>query len=446
MCPKWESRAARNGSVTPMTAASGPYLRRVLDDELDVLLNNLPALALEGAKAVGKTASASQRASIVYELDDPAQRAVLEADIDRLVSEPAPVLIDEWQYLPAVWDRVRRAVDEGAPPGRFLFTGSASPAGTGTHTGGGRIVSLRMRPLSLAERLGLRNTVRLTDLLTGERAKVDGRSTVSLSDYTNEILRSGFPGLRHLSGRPLRAQLDGYLQRVVDRDLPELGHRSVRNPTALRRWMAAYAAATATTATFETIRDAATSGEGRKPAKSTTAPYRDVLQRLFIMDPVPAWTPSRSHIAELALPPKHHFADPALAARLVGATALSLLQGEAPGPPIPRDGTFLGALFESLVTQSVRVYAQMADAKVAHFRTHRGDHEADLIVERQDGRVVAIEVKLGQTADSGAVRHLKWLSDQLGEDLLDAVVITTGKDAFRRSDGIAVVPAALLGP
>jgi len=210
--------------------------------------------------------------------------------------------------------------------------------------------------------------------------------------------------------------------------------------------MAAYAAATATTATFETIRDAATSGEGRKPAKSTTAPYRDVLQRLFIMDPVPAWTPSRSHIAELALPPKHHLADPALAARLVGATALSLLQGEAPGPPIPRDGTFLGALFESLVTQSVRVYAQTADAKVAHFRTHRGDHEADLIVERQDGRVVALEVKLGQTADSGAVRHLMWLSDQLGEDLLDAVVITTGKDAFRRSDGIAVVPAALLGP
>ncbi len=428
-----------------MTAVSANYLRRVLDDELDLLLNDLPAVALEGAKAVGKTATASQRASVVYQLDDPAQRAVVEADLDRLVAESGPVLIDEWQYVPAVWDRVRRAVDEGAPPGRFLFTGSASSVGTGTHTGGGRIVSLRMRPLSLRERLGAVTTVSLTELLTGERRAVGGRSSVSLEDYTDVILRSGFPGLRHLNGKPLRAQLDGYLQRVVDRDFPELGH-SVRNPVGLRRWMAAYAAATATTASFETIRDAAASGDGRKPAKSTTAPYRDVLQRLFIMDPVPAWTSSRSHIAELALPSKHHLADPALAARLVGATSSSLLQGESPGPPIPRDGSFLGALFESLVTLSVRVFAQAADADVSHFRTYRGEHEADLIIERHDGRVVAMEVKLGQTADADAVRHLKWLSKQLGDDLLDAVVVTTGREAFRRSDGIAVVPAALLGP
>lgn len=425
--------------------ATGRYLRRVLDEELDVLLKDLPAVALEGAKAVGKTSTAVQRASVIYQLDDAAQRDVLEADIDRLVAGSEPLLIDEWQYLPASWDRVRRAVDEGAPPGRFLLTGSAAPAETGTHTGSARIVSLRMRPFSLAERLSQPSTVSLSELLTGERPDVEGRSTLSLSDYVSEILQSGFPGLRHLSGRPLRAQLDGYIQRVVDRDFPEFGH-SLRNPMALRRWMAAYAAATATTARFETVRDAATSGEGRKPSKAATAPYRDVLQRLFIIDPVPAWTPSRSHIAELALPPKHHLADPALAARLVGATASSLLRGESPGPPIPRDGTFLGALFESLVTLSVRVYAQAADAAVAHFRTYRGDHEADLMVERDDGRVVAMEVKLGQTADADAVRHLVWLADRLGDGLLDAVVVTTGKEAFRRSDGIAVVPAALLGP
>jgi predicted AAA+ superfamily ATPase len=220
----------------------------------------------------------------------------------------------------------------------------------------------------------------------------------------------------------------------------------VRNPEALRRWMTAYAAATATTTSFEKIRDASTSGQRETPARSTVQPYRDVLRRLFVLDEVPGWKPSRNHLAELALPPKHHLADPALAARLLGATVEGLLKGQAPGPAIPRDGTLLGALFESLVTLSARVYAQAAEARVAHLRTHRGQHEVDLIVERDDGRVVALEVKLGARPDDSSVKHLRWLARQIGDDLLDAVVVTTGRDAYRRSDGVAVVPAALLGP
>ena len=120
--------------------------------------------------------------------------------------------------------------------------------------------------------------------------------------------------------------------------------------------------------------------------------------------------------------------------------------GEEPTPAIPRDGTFLGALFESLVTLDVRVYAQAAEARVGHLRSFAGEHEVDLIVERDDARVVAIEVKLAATVDDGAVRHLRWLQDRLGTDLLDAIVITTGSHAYRRPDGIGVVPAALLGP
>lgn len=421
------------------------YQHRILDDELDELLGALPAVALEGAKAVGKTATASRRASTLHQLDDPDQRAIAEADIDRLLTGPSPILLDEWQYVPAVWDRVRRAVDAGAPPGRFLLTGSASPGQTGTHSGGGRIVSVRMRPLALAERLAAPTTVSLADLLAGARAPVNGRATVNLEGYTQEILRSGFPGLRRLTGGPLRAQLDTYLQRVVDRDFPELGH-PLRNPAALNRWMAAYAAATSTTTSFEKIRDASTSGQETKPSRTTVQPYRDVLERLFILDPVPGWKPSRNHIAELALPPKHHLADPALAARLLGATSQALLAGESPGPSVPRAGTLLGALFESLVTLSVRVYAQVSEARVGHFRTHRGDHEVDLIVERDDGRVIAIEIKLGALPRAESVKHLTWLGKQIGDDLLDAVIVTTGEEAYRRPDGIAVVPAALLGP
>lgn len=421
------------------------YHRRALDDELDQLLAALPAIALEGAKAVGKTETASRRAETQHQLDDPDQRAVAEADVGRLLGSPPPVLIDEWQYLPAVWDRVRRAVDAGAAPGQFLLTGSASPEEMGTHSGGGRIVSLRMRPMSLAERFPELPRVSLRELLTGDRAPVSGRTELSLGDYTAEIVRSGFPGLRTLSDRPLRAQLDGYLTRVVDRDFPEFGH-ALRRPDALRRWMAAYAAATSTTTSFEKIRDASSAGQERKPAKTTVQPYREILERLFILDPLPGWKPSRNHIAQLGLPPKHHLVDPALAARLLGAGPATLLAGESPGPAIPRDGTLLGALFESLVTLSVRVYAQLAEAKVGHLRTHRGEHEIDLILERDDGRVVAIEVKLSSTVDEASVRHLGWLGGQIGSDLLDTVIVTAGEQAYRRDDGIAIVPAALLGP
>jgi hypothetical protein len=139
-------------------------------------------------------------------------------------------------------------------------------------------------------------------------------------------------------------------------------------------------------------------------------------------------------------------ADPALAARLLGANRHSLLKGESPGPKIPRDGTLLGALFESLVAMSVRVYAQAVEASVGHLRTNGGRHEIDLIVEGLGGGVLALEVKLGGAPRDTDFKHLRWLAAELGEDLLDAVLVTTGPAAYRRPDGIAVVPAALFGP
>jgi predicted AAA+ superfamily ATPase len=274
---------------------------------------------------------------------------------------------------------------------------------------------------------------------------VRGTTTVALADYVEEILGSGFPGLRGLGGRALRAQLDSYLARIVDREIPELGHR-IRNPTALRRWMTAYAAAVSTTASFEKIRRAAGAGAENAPAKTTVLPYRDALQRLWILDPVPAWLPTRNRFAPLAQPPKHQLADPALAARLLGVDADALLGGAAAGPPVPRDGTLLGGLFESLVTLSLQTYAQAAEAVVRHLRTRKGDREVDLVVARADQRIVAFEVKLARTVSDADVAHLVWLRDRLGADLLDAAVISTGSDAYRRKDGIAVIPAALLGP
>lgn len=417
------------------------YLPRVVDVELDEKVLEFAAIAIEGPKGVGKTETARRRAKTEYLLDG-AVGQLARTNPEVVLAGNPPILIDEWQRVPATWDVVRRAVDDGAAPGSYLLAGSASEHGA--HSGAGRIISSRMRPMTLGERGLGEPTVSLRALVDGNRPAIGGQSDVTLERYAHEIVLSGFPAARALSVGGVVDFLESYTARIVEHDFEELG-RVVRRPETLRRWMAAYAAATATTASLETIRDAATGGEGHKPARTTTQPYRDTLERLFVVDPVPAWAPLRSRITRLTGPPKHHLADPALAASLLGADAGALLSASPVGPPLVRDGTLLGALFESLVTLSVRVFAQLARARVGHLRTKNGDHEVDLIVERRDGRVVAIEVKLAAVPDDRDVRHLLWLSDQIGADLVDSIVVTAGQYAYRRPDGIGVVPLAMLG-
>ena len=419
------------------------YRPRIVDAELDALLVGLPAVSLEGPKAVGKTETALRRARTVHRLDDPGRLEIVRAAPARLTSGDPPILIDEWQRLPTSWDLVRRAVDRDPRPSRFLLTGSAAPSGAPIHSGAGRIVTVRMRPMALSERAITAPTVSLAALLTGTRPTLGGATHLSLLDYAQEITRSGFPALRHYTGRLLRAQLDGYLDRIVEREFVELGNR-VRNAGALRGWLTAYAAASSTTASYETIRDAASAGESDKPAKTTTRPYRVALEQLWIIEPLPAWAPTRNRLRRLAAAPVHQLADPALAARLLGVDTEALVDGDSARPPIPRDGTLLGSLFESLITLSARTYAQACEARVGHLRTRGGEHEIDLIIERRDGRIVALEVKLSATVDDADTRHLKWLADRIGPDLLDAAVITTGNEAYRRADGIGVIPAGLL--
>lgn len=422
-----------------------PYQRRIVDDELDELIAALPAIAIEGPKGVGKTRTALERARTVHRLDDPAELAVANADPARLLEGERPILLDEWQRLPQVWDLVRRAVDDGASPGSFLLTGSAVPEPPPTHSGAGRIVTLRMRPLALSERVG-GTTVSLAELLTGECPPVEGETELALGAYTEEILASGLPGIRPLAGMPRRRQLAGYVDRIVDRDIPDDAGVTIRNPGALLRWMAAYAAASSTTTTLEKLRDAASAGHEHKPSKSATQAYRDALGRVWVLDEVPPWIPSNNRLKELGQSPKHQLADPALAAQLLGVQPETLLAGKSAGPAIPRDGTLLGALFESLATLCVRVYATRAEAKVGHLRTARGRQEIDLIVERADGAVIAIEIKLARAVDDHDTGHLRWLEQRLGTAVLDRLIITTGPQAYRRADGIAVIPLALLGP
>lgn len=428
-----------------MSRTFGGYRRRIVDDQLDFLVANLFAVAIDGPKGVGKTATAEQRAATVHRLDtDPLD--LIEADPSRLTDAPEPILIDEWQRWPASWDLVRRAVDDDPRPGRFLLTGSTSLRNPQTHSGAGRIVSLRMRPLTLPERGVAYSTVSLADLLHRRAGKITGDAAYRLEDYTEQIVGGGFPGMQSLTTAAKATQLDGYIRRIVQRDFPEAG-RDVRNPAGLLRWMRAFAAATSTTATFETIRDAAAAGHASPPARSTTIPYRDTLEGIWISDPVPAWHPIGVRIDRLTEGPKHNLVDPALAAAILGASVDDLLAGRIVGPATPRDGHLLGALFESLVALSLRVFAQAADAEVHHLRTKNAAHEVDFVVTgRGEHATVAVEVKLSPTVTPGDVRHLHWLKAQMGDQLTDMVLVNTGRYAYRRQDGVAVVPLALLGP
>ena len=431
--------------VGVLYSSSMGYVRRVIDAELDELFGQVPAIAIDGPKGVGKTTTANQRVVGLAKLDSKSVRESIMADPELILGRSRPLLIDEWQKVPEVWDVVRRAVDVDPAGGQFLLTGSASPQpGATAHSGAGRIGRLRMRPMTLSERGVAQPGISVKELLSGSRPPFDGACALRLADYADEILASGFPALRDLTPRALRFQLDSYLRNAVDRDVPEQG-LNVRKPESMLAWLRAYAAATSTTASYSQILDAATPGQGEKPARGTAISYRDVLTSLWLLDPVPAWMPAGSVMTRLGQVPKHHLADPALAARLLGLTRDALLDGE--GVPIgPQAGTMLGHLFESLVTLCVRVPAQAAEAEISHLRTRNGDHEVDLVVVRDDGRVLAIEVKLANTVEDRDVRHLRWLAEHLGDALLDAIVINTGPSAYRRPDGIGVLPLGLLAP
>ena len=429
-----------------MAATVQVYRPRVVDAQQDEYVDRLPAVAIDGPKAVGKTATASRRAATTLALDDPGALERVRADLGAVATAPRPLLLDEWQRYEPVWDAVRRAVDDGAEPGSFLLTGSASPASPQTHSGAGRIVSVRMRPLTLPERGGTTPSVSLTDLLGASPTPLEGATDWRLSDYVHAIVSGGFPGMQHLTPALRAAAMRAYVERIVDRDFPDAG-RAVRNPAALRRWLTAFAKATGTTASFETIRDAAAAGHAEPPPRSTVIPYRDTLERIWISDPVSAWWPTRGYgIGRLTGGPKHFLADPALATTLLDLDEDALLEGADAGPPLPRSGSLLGGLFESLATLTLQVFAQAASATLAHVRTRAGGHEVDFVVTGRGGRSVALEAKLSAVVDDRDVRHLVWLKEQMGPDLRDAVVLTTGQYAYRRPDGIAVVPLALLGP
>lgn len=423
------------------------YLPRLLDRLLSEFMSGLPAVSVDGARGVGKTALAERVAKTVFRLDDADVRLRLSSDTTLLEKAEPPVLIDEWQQLPDVWNAVRRSVDMDYSAGRFVLTGSAFPAAAAghLHSGAGRIVRLRLRPFSLSERNLGPQFATLANLLNGVLPEGSAESNLTYEGYIQEIVTSGFPAIRTLPARLRNVQLDSYLSNILERGFEEIGV-SVRRPEMLRAWLCSYAAATGTTASYTTILDAATPGEYNKPARTTTNTWRSALENLWLLDPVPAWLPGGGVFSRLASAAKHYLVDPALAVRLLALN----FEPESSGSSVatnaaPQSGGILGNLFESLVAQSLQTYAQVNDARLYHFKQQDGVREVDFIVEKGN-TVVAFEVKLSGSVVDRDVRHLNWLEERLGDRLAAKVVLNSGSIAYTRpKDGVLVLPAILLG-
>ena len=414
------------------------YQPRVVDRELAERLAATGAVVIEGPRACGKTTTARQAAASEarFDVDDTARRlAGLEPA--RVLRGAAPRLIDEWQLEPAIWNHVRRAVDDRRLPGQFILTGSAAPTDDATrHTGAGRLTRLRMRPLSLFELGHSSGEVSLADLLDGGRASA-GKSAIPLGELSELIAVGGWPGnLGHGAGQALRANRD-HLDEIRRLDIAN-GDGTRRDPARVGMLLRSLARNVATPAAIATL--ASDTGEGVTAIREqTAADYLRALERIMVVENQPAWPTHLRSRSVLRNKPIRHLADPSLAIAAVRATPDRLLG----------DLDFLGLLFESLVVRDLRVYAQAADAEVFHYREKSG-LEVDAIVQSGDGHWAAFEVKLGESRVDEAAGNLLRLAkrvdaERMGEPCALGVIVSSGY-GYTRADGVQVIPIGALGP
>jgi predicted AAA+ superfamily ATPase len=415
------------------------YLPRIVDQELESRLRAAGAVVLEGPKACGKTATARQLAASEALLDvDPAVRAAAAVDPALVLDGPAPRLLDEWQLEPALWNHVRRAVDDRGEPGQFILTGSAVPADEITrHTGAGRINRIRMRPMSLFESGSSSGQIRLDSLLDAEppRARDAGHS---LRDIVDRICIGGWPALQSLAPADAQAAANGYLDEIARTDVQRVdGVR--RDPARVTKTLQSVARNVATSAAVTKIAADTRDGDGEVHRKTVAADLA-ALTRLFVVEDQPAWRPHLRSRVQLRTSPNRHFVDPSLAVAALGASPETLLA----------DLNYLGYLFESLVVRDLRIYAQHADASVSYYRDSTG-LEVDAVVEARNGRWAAFEIKLGgDAAIEGAARSLLRFAGRIdtrkrGEPARLGVIVATGL-GYVRDDGVAVIPIGALGP
>ena len=421
------------------------YEKRLIDSILKEYVDELPAILLEGAKAVGKTETCKQLASTEYSMDNAAQRELLQNNPDIILQNAKPVLIDEWQLAPSLWSYVRHAVDDGLPNGSVLFTGSSIRVNSRVHSGAGRIIRLKLRPYSIEERNLSDSYIRIADLFNfGSKATVNGETDKTLVDYLDEIYRSGFPGIRNKSERIQKVLLKSYVTNIAEHEFEENGFK-ILNPHSLLAWMRIYAASIGTETKQSTLINAATASDAI-PSAPTVSKYREALEILDITDEVQPFLPMGKIYGNLAKGTKHFMLDPAIALSLLGVEKDELLDYQVPKYVSKFHQTLTGQLIESFVYQSLVVYADVNDAQFSYYRNSRGTREIDFILQKGH-RLILFEVKANPDVKDAYIRHLNWFEDEIGDEFkVTKVLLNTGRYAYtRQEDHVHVIPLALLG-
>ncbi|WP_419919432.1 ATP-binding protein [Candidatus Poriferisocius sp.] len=429
--------------MLPSATPPGPlapegYLPRVADAVLGEALAAAPIVVVEGARGTGKSWTSLRQAHSEVRLDR--DLAAVEAATlwpEKVLEGARPRLVDEWQLAPGLWNIARHVVDAAPGTGCFIFTGSAHPPDDSTrHSGAGRVMRVRVRPMSLAESGESTAEVSLASLLDGGDCAARAPD-VTIAEVVEALCRGGWP--RHLFMETSRAQAlcRAYLQEVARSDIARLG-RTMHHPHGILRLLASLSRNIATTAAATTLADDIAGDAVASPA--TVAEYLEALRRVFVVEDLPAWSVHLKSRARLRRAPKRHLVDPSLAVATLRA-----------GPErLWRDPSYLGQAFESLVVRDLRVYAEANDAAVYHYRDSNG-HELDAVVQHGDGRWLAVEIKLGSGARlEEAARSLTRACEQIdmsrsGEPAKKLVMTTEGY-GYERLDGVSVLPITALGP
>jgi hypothetical protein len=415
------------------------YMSRLCDVELQLAIQSSGAVLIEGAKWCGKTSTASNASRSVLFMQDPDQSntylAMADTKPSLLLQGETPRLIDEWQMAPVLWDAVRFEVDKRAEPGQFILTGSAVPSDNViAHTGTGRISRLMMRPMSLFESLESNGAVSLRELFNGD-LDVAASSELSIEKIAFAVCRGGWPASIKLNNTiALRMAID-YVDAVINFDVSRVDNVE-KNPERVRLLLRSLARNIATLATYQTIRTDMEATDISISDKTINA-YLNALRRIFVVEDLPAWSPSLRSKTAIRTSAKRHFVDPSIATAVLRTNPEGIL----------KDFQYFGFLFEALCTRDIRVYTQINDGDVFHYLDKSG-LESDLIVRLRDGRWAAIEVKLGNKQIEEAAENLLALKARINEDKMGEasflMVITGGQYAYRRKDGVLVVPIGCL--
>lgn len=424
------------------------YLSRVIDKEIESYLEAFGAILISGPKWCGKTTSASMKSKSILKLQDPdkSQGFLLTAQTkpSLLLEGEKPRLIDEWQMAPVLWDAVRTSVDETGLEGQYILTGStAIDESKIMHTGTGRIARLKMYTMSLFESLESNGTISLSNLFNNKNANIDGcKSDLTIEELIFATCRGGWPS--SLNKKTESAKLlvaKSYVENIFYSDISTVDGKQ-RDPLKVQSLLRSYARNIGTNTSNKTIIDDVNSNTNL--SESAYYEYINALNKLFVIEDIPAWNPSIRSKTSIRSTNKRMFIDPSIAVAALGLSPQLLSQ----------DFETFGFLFENLCVRDLKIYASSLGGRITYYRD-RMNLEVDAVLNLADGRYALIEFKLGSKQIETAAKnllHVVQLIQSANEsrdmhkikepDLL--IIITGGEMAYTRADGVKVIPVGCL--